>query len=141
MGSGFVLDLYEPDATGMPITDIALALSSQPRWGGAARPWYSVAEHSVMASRLVPPDCALRLVDRGEHAWREGELLLFDDTYLHEAWNRSDRTRIVLLMDCWSPYLTPVEKEALVLLIEAIGGLHRRGATDPAGAPSRVLAE
>jgi hypothetical protein len=58
MGSGFVLDLYEPDATGMPITDIALALSSQPRWGGAARPWYSVAEHSVMASRLVPADCA-----------------------------------------------------------------------------------
>lgn len=54
MASGFVFDLSAPDATGMPIEDIALALSSQPRWGGAARPWYSVAEHSVMASRLVP---------------------------------------------------------------------------------------
>jgi 5'-deoxynucleotidase YfbR-like HD superfamily hydrolase len=56
--SGFVLDLLAPDATGLPITDIALCLASQPRWGGAARPWYSVAEHSVMVSRLVPPHLA-----------------------------------------------------------------------------------
>lgn len=56
--SGYVLDLLEPDAAGMPITDIARCLASQPRWGGAARPWYSVAEHSVMASRLVPPRLA-----------------------------------------------------------------------------------
>lgn len=56
--SGFVLNLLKPDATGMPITDIALCLASQPRWGGAARPWYSVAEHSIMASRLVPPELA-----------------------------------------------------------------------------------
>ena len=56
--SGFVLDLLAPDASGLPITDIALCLASQPRWGGAARPWYSVAEHSVMASRLVTPKLA-----------------------------------------------------------------------------------
>lgn len=56
--SGFVLDLVTPDATGLPIDDIALCLSSQPRWGGGARPWYSVAEHSVMASRLVPKHLA-----------------------------------------------------------------------------------
>lgn len=56
--SGFVLDLLAPDATGMPISDIAICLSSQPRWGGAARPWYSVAEHSVMVSRLVPAPLA-----------------------------------------------------------------------------------
>lgn len=56
--SGYVLDLLAPDATGLPITDIALCLASQPRWGGAARPWYSVAEHSVMVSRLVPEPLA-----------------------------------------------------------------------------------
>ncbi|MDB5796196.1 MAG: hydrolase [Paucimonas sp.] len=56
--SGYVLDLLAPDATGLPITDIALCLASQPRWGGAARPWYSVAEHSVMVSRLVPEPMA-----------------------------------------------------------------------------------
>lgn len=55
MPSGFAFDLLAPDATGMPIEDIALCLASQPRWGGAARPWYSVAEHSVFVSRLVAP--------------------------------------------------------------------------------------
>src|SRR5271157_3850768 len=58
MPSGFVLDLLEPVATGMPIEDIAQCLAAQPRWGGATRPWYSVAEHSVMVSRLVPPELA-----------------------------------------------------------------------------------
>jgi aspartate beta-hydroxylase len=113
------------------------------RPGSYIKPHHGVTNvRAVMHLPLVvPPDCALRLVDRGEHAWREGELVLFDDTYLHEAWNRSDRTRIVLLMDCWNPHLTAVEKQALVLLIEAIGGLHRRAGTTPAGAPARVLAE
>lgn len=68
---------------------------------------------------LVPRDCALNLVGVGEHRWREGELLLFDDTYLHEAWNRSDEMRIVLLMDCWNPALTEIERRAVAAVIEA----------------------
>lgn len=89
------------------------------------------AHHGVSNVRLVmhlplvvPPDCALNLVDRGEHRWEEGRLVMFDDTFLHEAWNRSDRTRIVLLMDCWNPHLSAVEKLAVKQLIETIGGLH-----------------
>lgn len=52
--SGFVLDLTHPDATGLPVEDVARALAYQPRWCGASRQFYSVAEHSVMVSRLVP---------------------------------------------------------------------------------------
>jgi aspartate beta-hydroxylase len=74
---------------------------------------------------LVPTDCALNVFGAGEHHWREGELMLFDDTYRHEAWNRSAGTRIILLMDCWNPHLTDVEKLAIQQLIETIGGLHR----------------
>lgn len=59
MASGFTLDLEAPCADGMPITDIARALAYQPRWAGATREFYSVAEHSVMVSRLVPPPLAL----------------------------------------------------------------------------------
>lgn len=59
MASGFTLDLKAPDATGMPIGDIARALAYQPRWAGATRTFYSVAEHSVMVSRLVPGPLAL----------------------------------------------------------------------------------
>lgn len=56
--SGFVLDLARPDATGLPVEDIARALAYQPRWCGATRLFYSVAEHSVLVSRLVPPALA-----------------------------------------------------------------------------------
>jgi len=59
MASGFTLDLEAPDASGMPIEDIARALAYQPRWAGATRLFYSVAEHSVMVSRLVPGPLAL----------------------------------------------------------------------------------
>jgi aspartate beta-hydroxylase len=88
------------------------------------------AHHGVTNARLVmhlplvvPPDCALNVVDVGEHHWREGELMMFDDTYLHEAWNRSDRSRVIVLMDCWNPHLTPVEREAVKAFIETVSGL------------------
>ncbi len=56
--SGFVLDLAAPDADGLPVEDIARALAYQPRWCGATRQFYSVAEHSVLVSKLVPDDFA-----------------------------------------------------------------------------------
>ena len=86
--------------------------------------------HGVTNTRLVvhlplivPGDCALNVVDAGEHHWKEGELMMFDDTYQHEAWNRSDDARLIVLMDCWNPYLTEPEKMAVKQLIEAIDGL------------------
>lgn len=74
---------------------------------------------------LVPSGCALNVFGGGEHHWREGELMMFDDTYRHEAWNRSNSTRVVLLMDSWNPHLDPIEREALRLLIETIGDMGR----------------
>ena len=51
---------------------------------------------------IVPDQCALRV--GGEiRAWTEGSALIFDDTVEHEAWNRSDRTRTVLLFDFVRP--------------------------------------
>ena len=52
--SGFAIDLAAPDATGLPIEDVARALAYEPRWRGATRQFYSVAEHSVLVSSLVP---------------------------------------------------------------------------------------
>lgn len=38
-----------------------------------------------------------------EHRLASGEQLLWDDTYPHEVWNRSDETRIALLLDVHRP--------------------------------------
>ena len=78
---------------------------------------------------IVPPDCALR-VGGEEHVWREGRVVVFDDTYEHEAWNRSDAVRVVLIFDIWNPHLTAVEQLAVTRLVESIGD--SRHATDAA---------
>lgn len=69
---------------------------------------------------LVPPGCALNVHGGGEHVWKERELMMFDDTFMHEAWNKSDQTRVILLMDCWNPHLTMAERIATRHLIETI---------------------
>lgn len=56
--SGFILDLANPDATGLPVKDVARGLAYEPRWRGATKTFYSVAEHSVMVSCLVPKHLA-----------------------------------------------------------------------------------
>lgn len=73
---------------------------------------------------VVPPDCAINV--GGElHVWEEGRCITFDDTFEHEAWNRSDETRTVLILDVWNPHLTDLEKRAVTALIEAIRSFNR----------------
>ncbi|KAL1525974.1 hypothetical protein AB1Y20_020800 [Prymnesium parvum] len=47
---------------------------------------------------------------------KEGECILFDDSFEHEAWHRGDKTRIVLVFDVWHPDLTDREVQFLSLL-------------------------
>jgi ornithine lipid ester-linked acyl 2-hydroxylase len=47
---------------------------------------------------IVPENCAIRVEDQ-TRSWQEGRCLIFDDTAEHEAWNQSDRLRVVLLLD------------------------------------------
>ncbi|GAB2592370.1 aspartyl/asparaginyl beta-hydroxylase domain-containing protein [Dyella jejuensis] len=42
---------------------------------------------------------AVLSLDHQEHRIGNGECLLWDDTYPHEVWNRSDEVRIALLLD------------------------------------------
>jgi len=58
---------------------------------------------------IVPPGCAFR-VGGETREWREGEAFAFDDTIEHEAWNRSDQDRAVLILDCWNPHLSDHER-------------------------------
>jgi aspartyl/asparaginyl beta-hydroxylase (cupin superfamily) len=69
---------------------------------------------------MVPAGCALR-VGGEERAWVEGRTMIFDDTYEHEAWNRSQQVRVVLIADVWNPHLTEVERAAVADVIAAIG--------------------
>lgn len=73
---------------------------------------------------IVPADCALRV--GGEiHAWREGQCVAFDDTFEHEAWNRSQDIRVVLILDAWNPHLSEAERAAFAEIVPRLGDLSR----------------
>lgn len=52
--SGRYVNLIKPDPATISITDIAKSLSQTNRFGGHTRRFYSVAQHCVLASHLVP---------------------------------------------------------------------------------------
>ena len=47
-------------------------------------------------------------VDGERRAWSNGEVMLFDETYVHEAFNGWDRTRLVLFCDVERPLRQPL---------------------------------
>lgn len=79
-----------------------------------------IAHCSIDAFRLrahlgldVPEGCEMRVKDNLLH-WRNGEVFIFEDSFEHEVWNRSDKPRTVLIIDFWHPDLTDIEKQALM---------------------------
>lgn len=103
------LDLYQVTGHGPEICFSVL------RPGTHIMPHFGVTNARVVMHLplIVPIGCALNVIDAGEHKWAEGEPMMFDDTYQHEAWNRSDAVRVILLMDCWNPHLSIPERKAL----------------------------
>lgn len=66
----------------------------------------------VHVGLLVPDGCTLRVGER-RRTWREGEALVFDDSFEHEVWQEARSTRFVLLFDVWHPDWTEAEVERL----------------------------
>lgn len=58
--SGRAFDFTNPDPDSVDIADIASHLSKLCRFAGAVHTFYSVAEHSVYVSRMVPREYALQ---------------------------------------------------------------------------------
>ena len=46
-------------------------------------------------------------VENELYRWQEGEAVVFDDAYEHEAWNRTAHTRVVLFVDFRKPLRFP----------------------------------
>lgn len=51
------------------------------------------------------------IVDGNDYQWKDGESIIFDETYMHSAYNHSDQVRIVLMTDVARPlHLKIVER-------------------------------
>ena len=67
---------------------------------------------------IIPPGCGFR-VGNDVREWFPGKAWVFDDTINHEAWNDSDKLRVVLIFDIWHPHLSEAERAMITAL--AIG--------------------
>ncbi|MEP4148586.1 MAG: aspartyl/asparaginyl beta-hydroxylase domain-containing protein [Halioglobus sp.] len=85
------------------------------------------AHHGFFNTRLichlpliVPENCGQLRVGNESRDWVEGELIIFDDSIEHEAWNHSAQDRIVLIFEIWRPELSTKEIEAVRELLQTI---------------------
>ena len=118
-----------------PATMAALAQAPLPRIAGTApMALFSILaphthippHHGMLNTRLichlpliVPDGCRLRVGGEVRDV-RAGEVLLFDDSIEHEAWNDSDAPRAILLFEVWRPELTVEERRALTVMFETV---------------------
>ena len=84
--------------------------------------------HGMLNTRLichvplvVPNGCRLR-VGAETRDVVEGQAMIFDDSFEHEAWNEGDSVRAVLLFEIWRPEISEEEKVALTAMFEAVTG-------------------
>ncbi len=97
-----------------------MALFSMLKPGAHIRPHHGLFNFRLICHLplIVPSDCTLR-VGNQRRDWRQGELLIFDDSMEHEAWNRSEQQRVILLFEIWRPEISEGDREALTVLLEA----------------------
>lgn len=128
-------EIVEEHAARCPATMAALELAPMPRidkrspialWSLLKPGTHIKPHHGLLNTRLIchvpmiiPENCALR-VGNDTRSWKDGEALIFDDSIEHEAWNRSQEPRVVLLFEIWRPEISIAEREALTIIFETI---------------------
>jgi hypothetical protein len=103
----------------------AIGLISPSLYFSVLEPNSRIAPHTgIINARLiahfpliVPENCGFR-VGGEDRRWEPGKALIFDDMTVHEAWNDSDRIRVVLIADLWRPELSAAERSAITDLMQ-----------------------
>ena len=80
---------------------MAPATHVKPHCGRRAR----LRLHLPLVAPTTPRPAAMRVASE-EVEWEEGEVLVFDDSYEHEVWQRADALAAsCMIVDLWHPTL------------------------------------
>ena len=66
---------------------------------------------------VVPDNCGI-VVGGEAKEWKEGELMIFDDSYEHYVYHNGTTERILLLFDIWHPEIVEDEKIHIIDMFE-----------------------
>lgn len=66
---------------------------------------------------VVPENCGI-VVGGEKKQWKEGELMIFDDSYEHYVYHNGSTERILLLFDIWHPEIVEEEKKYIIEMFE-----------------------
>ncbi|MGH7240090.1 MAG: aspartyl/asparaginyl beta-hydroxylase domain-containing protein [Candidatus Saccharimonadales bacterium] len=83
---------------------------------------YKLAVHLPL---LIPDKCRIR-VGHETRGWSEGQCMIFDDSFQHEAWNDSEHIRAVLIMEIWNPELSEAERIGVQKIVEGINAFNEK---------------
>jgi aspartate beta-hydroxylase len=75
---------------------------------------------------IVPGNCHFR-VGNDTREFQPGKAWVFDDTIEHEAWNDSDKLRVILIFDVWNPHLSEAERELVGDLLNGVNAFYAGG--------------
>ncbi|MDM9583644.1 MULTISPECIES: aspartyl/asparaginyl beta-hydroxylase domain-containing protein [unclassified Nostoc] len=65
----------------------------------------------------IPEKCGISVGGKTQ-SWIKGRTLFFDDSFEHEAWNKSQEERVVLSLDLYHPEMTKIEKNLLQFVLK-----------------------
>jgi Aspartyl/asparaginyl beta-hydroxylase and related dioxygenases len=110
------------EQSGIPATEVFFA---------SMKPHSEIKLHSDFTNFVLTSHLALEIPDSGKNKcrltigdetreWRNGEVMLFDTSLMHDAVNESDGMRYILMFRVWHPDLTEVEREALQFIYDCL---------------------
>ncbi|NNF52558.1 MAG: aspartyl/asparaginyl beta-hydroxylase domain-containing protein, partial [Gammaproteobacteria bacterium] len=91
------------------------------RPGAHIKPHHGISNVKVAVHLplVVPDQCAIRVGEEWR-SWQDGRCLIFDDSFEHEAYNRSSHVRVVLIFEVWHPDISETEAQAMTALSSCI---------------------
>ena len=123
--------LLQDNAAKCPLTMSLLAQVPQPVQAGRTpaamfsllKPKTRIPPHTGVSNvrlvthvpLIIPAGCGFR-VGNDVREWVPGKAWVFDDTINHEAWNDSDKLRVVFIFDIWHPHLSEAERAMITAL-------------------------
>jgi 5'-deoxynucleotidase YfbR-like HD superfamily hydrolase len=117
--SGRYINFAAPQEAYVAIDDIAWSLSMQCRFGGCCMCFYSVAQHSVLVSQLVPEPYRMQGLLHDAHEAYVQDLVTAEKWVLGAAWGQleAEWEQIVRKEFCLPPALDRSVKEADLVML------------------------